>query len=111
MGRTIPSFRIAVLMEEKRWKMYIQALDKNGQKIFKHMFSIVYLFNSASSYAANPIRINPIMFSIALYHQKKISSLKKKLNEIFFSIAIVIYFRNERRNIFFSFFSLQSFSI
>lgn len=84
MGRTIPSFRIAALMEEKRWKMYRQALDKNGQKIFKHMFSIAYLFNSASSYAANPIRINPIMFSIALYHQKKISSLKKKLNENFF---------------------------
>ena len=84
MGRTIPSFRIAALMEKKRWKMYRQALDKNEQKIFKHMFSIAYLFNSASSYAANPIRINPIMFSIALYHQKKISSLKKKLNENFF---------------------------
>ena len=79
MGRTIPSFRIAALMEEKRWKMYRQSLDKNEQKIFKHMFSIAYLFNSASSYAANPIRINPIMFSIALYHQKKIASLKKKL--------------------------------
>ena len=85
MGRTIPSFRIAALMEEKRWKIYRQYLDKQEQKIFKHMFSIAYLFNSASSYAANPIRINPIMFSIALYHQKKISSLKKKFNNFFFN--------------------------
>ncbi len=86
MGRTIPSFRIAALMEEKRWKTYRQYLDKHEQKIFKHMFSIAYLFNSASSYSANPIRINPIMFSIALYHQKKTSSLKKKLNKkIFFN--------------------------
>jgi hypothetical protein len=85
MGRTIPSFRIAALMEEKRWKIYRQYLDKQEQKIFKHMFSIAYLFNSASSYAANPIRINPIMFSIALYHQKKISSLKKKFNKFFFN--------------------------
>lgn len=84
MGRTIPSFRIASLMEEKRWKTYRQYLDKHEQKIFKHMFSIAYLFNSASSYSANPIRINPIMFSIALYHQKKISSLIKKLNKNFF---------------------------
>jgi hypothetical protein len=84
MGRTIPSFRIATLMEEKRWKMYRQALDKYEQKIFKHMLSIAYLFNSTSSYAANPIRINPIMFSIVLYHQKKMSTLKKKSNENFF---------------------------
>jgi hypothetical protein len=85
MGRTIPSFRIAMLLEEKRWKLYRQYLRKKEQKIFKHMFSIAYLLNSASSYAANPIRINPILFSIALYHQKKISSLdKKNMNKNFF---------------------------
>jgi hypothetical protein len=84
MGRTIPSFRIAILLEEKRWKLYRQYLRKKEQKIFKHMFSIAYLFNSASSYAANPIRINPILFSIALYHQKKISLLDKNINKNFF---------------------------
>src|SRR5688500_20373335 len=86
MGRTIPSFRIAILLEEKRWKLYRQYLHKKEQKIFKHMFSIAYLFNSASSYAANPIRINPILFSIALYHQKKISSFIKNSNVHFFFI-------------------------
>lgn len=84
LGRTIPSFRIAILLEGKRWKLYRQYLRKNEQKIFKHMFSIAYLFNSASSYAANPIRINPILFSIALYHHKKISPLDKNRNESFF---------------------------
>jgi len=84
LGRTIPSFRIAILLEEKRWKLYRQYLRKKEQKIFKHMFSIAYLFSSASSYAANPIRINPILFSIALYHHKKISSLDKNRNESFF---------------------------
>ena len=83
MGRTIPSFRIAILLEEKRWKLYRQYLRKKEQKIFKHMFSIAYLFNSASSYAANPIRINPILFSIALYHHKKISSLDMKESAFF----------------------------
>jgi hypothetical protein len=67
MGRTIPSIRIAALMEEKRWKTYRQYLYKHEQKIFKHMFSI------------------------ALYHQKKILSLKKKLNKNFFSTVIVVY--------------------
>jgi hypothetical protein len=84
LGRTIPSFRIAILLEGKRWKLYRQYLRKKEQKIFQPMFSIAYLFNSASSYAANPIRINPILFSIALYHHKKISPLDKNRNESFF---------------------------
>ena len=83
LGRTIPSFRIAILLEGKRWKLYRQYLHKKEQKIFKHMFSIAYLFNSAS-YTANLIRINPILFSIALYHHKKISLLYKNRNEPFF---------------------------
>ena len=60
MGRTIPSFRIAILLEGKRWKLYRQYLRKNEQKIFKHMFSI------------------------ALYHHKKIYLLYKNRDEPFF---------------------------
>jgi hypothetical protein len=89
MGRTIPSFRIAILLEEKRWKLYRQYLRKKEQKIFKHMFSIAYLFNSASSYAANPIRINPILFSIALYHKKKYS-LNKNKKHFFFNLHYLL---------------------
>ena len=88
MGRTIPSFRITILLEEERWKLFRQYLRKKKQKIFKHMFSIAYLYNSASSYASNPIRINPILFSIALYHQKKISSFTKNRNENFFQSSL-----------------------
>jgi hypothetical protein len=69
-------------------KMDRLQLDKKNE-IFKHNFSIVYLFNSASSYAANPIRINQIMFSIALCYKKMMLPFKSKLNS-FFSIAIVI---------------------
>jgi hypothetical protein len=45
-------------------------LNKNDKKIFKDMFSISQLYNSACSYAAIPIRIYPIMMSIALDHYK-----------------------------------------
>jgi hypothetical protein len=57
MGRTIPSFRIASVMEEKDWKSSINSLNKSDRKIFDEMFSIAHLYNSASSYAAKPIRI------------------------------------------------------
>jgi hypothetical protein len=67
MGRTIPSFRIATLMEENRWKLYSKYLNKREKKIFNNMFSFVYLYNSASSYASNSVII-PIIVSIALHH-------------------------------------------
>jgi hypothetical protein len=61
MGRTIPSFRIASVLEEKEWKSYKRYLNKKGdKKAFDNMFSIARLYNSACSYAVNPIRIYPI---------------------------------------------------
>jgi hypothetical protein len=58
MGRTIPSFRLASVEEEGEWKVFRNALDKSDRWIFDKMFSISHLYNSTSSYAANPIRIS-----------------------------------------------------
>ena len=71
MGRTIPSFRIATVIEEEKWKLYKKYLrNKNEKKLFIHMFLTANLYNSACSNAANPIRIHPIMMSIILHHYK-----------------------------------------
>ncbi len=40
MGRTIPSFRIALEMEKKEWKLFRNALDKKDRKDFDEMFEI-----------------------------------------------------------------------
>ncbi|MGI0050552.1 MAG: hypothetical protein ACRD8K_02340 [Nitrososphaeraceae archaeon] len=77
MGRTIPSFRIAAVLEKKRWKQYRKDLkNKNDRKMFDNMFSIANFYNSASSHAAIPIRIHPIMMSIVFHHYK---TLKEKI--------------------------------
>jgi hypothetical protein len=34
MGRTIPSFRIALAMEKEEWKPFRNALDKSDRKKF-----------------------------------------------------------------------------
>ena len=75
MGRTISSFRIAAVLEEKELKSFRKYLNKNDKKAFDHMFSIARLYNSACSYVVNPIRIYPIMISIILYNYK---TLKEK---------------------------------
>jgi len=81
MGRTIPSFRLASVEEQREWKVFRNALDKSDRKIFDEMFSIPHLYNSACSYAANPIRVRPILMSIILQHYKQLRKLSKEMNQ------------------------------
>jgi hypothetical protein len=79
MGRTIPSFRMASEIEKREWKPFRDLLSKSDRKIFDEMFSIARLYNSACSYAANPIRINPIFMSIIFHHYKQLGKLSEQL--------------------------------
>jgi hypothetical protein len=78
MGRTIRSFRRASVIEEKEWKAF-RNLDKSDRKLFVQMFSIGHVYNSASSYAAKPIRIQPIFMSIIFHHYKQLVNLSKEI--------------------------------
>jgi hypothetical protein len=40
MGRTIPSFRISSVMEEREWKSFRNSLDKSDRKIFDRCFRL-----------------------------------------------------------------------
>jgi hypothetical protein len=81
MGRTIPSFRLASVEEQREWKVFRNVLDKSDRKIFDAMFSISHLYNSACSYAANPIRVRPIFMSIIFHHYKQLLNLSKEIKK------------------------------
>jgi hypothetical protein len=81
MGRTIPSFRIASVMEQNEWKAFRKCLDKSDRKAFDRMFSIAHLYNSACSYSANPIRIHPIFMSIIFHHYKQLARLFEQVEK------------------------------
>jgi hypothetical protein len=81
VGRTIPSYRIASVEERKEWKGFRQALDKSDRKAFDHMFDVVHLYNSASSYSAKPIRIHPIFMSIIFHHYKQLNEIKEAIDK------------------------------
>src|SRR5439155_19879041 len=80
MGRTIPSFRIASVVEEKEWKSFRNSLDKSDRKIFDQMFSVAHMYNSASSYTTKPVRIQTILMSIILIHYIKLVKLYIEIN-------------------------------
>jgi hypothetical protein len=89
MGRTIPSFRIASVQEEEEWKSFRQALDKKDRKIFDDMFSIAHFDNSACSFAAKPIRIQPIFMSIIFHHYKQLMEIKQELHYTAYTMKTV----------------------
>jgi hypothetical protein len=82
MGRTIPSFRIASVMEKDEWKTFRKALNKKNRKIINDIFDISVLYNSASAYSAKYVRIHPIFMSIIFHHYKQLLKMSEQINEV-----------------------------
>jgi hypothetical protein len=70
----------AVWKNKKRGKSF-EVLDKSDRKTFDNMFSIAHIYNSACSYAAKPIRIQPIFMSIIFNHYKQLMIIKGELDK------------------------------
>ena len=68
MGRTIPSFRIALAMEKEDWKPFRDALDKKDRKEFDEMWDIPRLYVSACSNSVQMVPLHPIIVSILFYY-------------------------------------------
>jgi hypothetical protein len=82
MGRTIPSFRIALAMEKEDRKPFRNALDKSDRKKFDDMWDIPRLYTSACSDAVKPVRLYPILMSILLHHFKELTECIKEVEQI-----------------------------
>jgi len=89
MGRTMPSFRIALAIEKEDWKPFRNALDKSDRKKFDEMFELPKFYISACSNSVQYMRLHPILMSILLYHYKELTQciseverLEAKVNNI-----------------------------
>src|SRR5215211_477395 len=82
MGRTIPSFRIALAMEKENWKPFRNALDKSDRKKFDEMWDIPRWYISACSNSVQYVRLHPILMSILLYHYKELTECISEVERI-----------------------------
>jgi len=82
MGRTIPSFRIALEMEQAEWKPFRNALDKSDRKKFDEMFDIPRFYISACSYSVQYVRLHPILISIIFHHYKQLTECISDVEKI-----------------------------
>jgi hypothetical protein len=82
MGRTIPSFRIALEMERAEWKPFRNALDKSDRKKFDDMWDIPLWYISACSYSAQYVRLHPILMAILLHDYKDLTQCVSEVERI-----------------------------
>ena len=82
MGKTVPSYRIALEEEIHRWRWFAKALRIDDKEAFETLMDACRSYASAGSNATQPVLFEPMVMSILLYQQKKIDRLEKELNAV-----------------------------
>lgn len=79
MGRTIPSFTLALAEEESEWKAFRKCLDRGDRGIFDEMFAIPKLYVSMCMSCASPVVMDPVVMSLLFHHYKQLVLLADRL--------------------------------
>ena len=82
MGKTVESYRMAIEDEIVRWNGFGKALRIEDKVAFDVLMDACRSYASAGSNATNPILFEPMVMSILLSQQVKISRLEKALDAI-----------------------------
>jgi hypothetical protein len=80
MGKTVPSYRIALEWEIAHWKRFRNALTSEEQKqTFDEVMDMCRTNAMAAQNACKPILFEPMIMSILLGHQKIIRELENTI--------------------------------
>jgi hypothetical protein len=91
MGRTIPTFSMAIEHEKRRWKPFRNALyDKSDRKDFDRMYDIPRSYTSACSASLQIIRTHPILISILLHHFKQLTECIEQVKQIKIKVREIV---------------------
>jgi hypothetical protein len=82
MGKTVESYRMALEDEIHRWSGFQKALRTEDRQAFEALMDACRNFASAGSNATNPILFEPMVISILLSQQVKITRLEKALDAV-----------------------------
>jgi len=82
MGRTIPSFRMAIDIEIAKWKPFRDALRKPDKEIFVNMLLRSKLYASAGGMSVRLLVLEAVFMSILLDHHKRLLELVAEIEKI-----------------------------
>ncbi len=93
MGRSIPSFRQLIEIEQLNWSRFKKGLPtKNDKVAFDTIFENAKLYSQYLSNANRPIPIEPIMMGALFYNYKTLLKLnsESKLSEDSILLKVVV---------------------
>ena len=83
MGKTVPSYRMALEFEIERWKDFRKALQSEEEReAFDWLMDMCRNNAMASGAACNPVIFEPMVMSVLLAQRKLLQELEYKLNEV-----------------------------
>jgi hypothetical protein len=83
MGKTVPSYRLALEFEIDRWRSFKDALAGEENIVaFEELMDKCRGNAMAAGNACNPILFEPMVMSILLSQQKKLRELEYQLNDV-----------------------------
>jgi hypothetical protein len=82
LGKTVPSYRIALEREIKKWEGFSRALRGRDREAFQQMMNACRIYASAAGNATRPVLVEPMFMSILLAHQKMLMEIKKDVESI-----------------------------
>jgi hypothetical protein len=79
LGKTVPSYRVALEYEVQRWSSFKRALRQDEREVFDQLMDICRNYASAASCATRPVLFEAMVMTILLDQQKIMNQLEKKL--------------------------------
>jgi hypothetical protein len=83
MGKTVPSYRMALEFEINRWKNFRKSLlDDEEKQAFDEIVDMARINAMAAGNACKPILFEPMVMSILLSQQKRIKQLESEFEAL-----------------------------
>jgi len=82
LGRTVPSYRIILESEIKKWEGFLKALRREDREAFEELMNACRRYASAAGAATRPIIAEAMFMSILLSHQKNLKEFKAALERL-----------------------------
>ena len=82
VGRTIPSFRMALEQEIATWSAYRKALGHGSSQVLDKLFNQARSYCSASSNAVRPVRFEGMLMAMVFAHERRLEDVARQMEEV-----------------------------
>jgi hypothetical protein len=82
MGRTVPSFRMALEAEIGSWSDFGRALKGGSRNQLEELFRAARTYCSASSNAVRPVRFQGMFMAMAFEHERRIEGVAREIEKM-----------------------------